>query len=304
VPSYRMHGLTIATDHDLPHDRMATGLETGYHLTIGTGEDEHDLEGWPQGTKILSFGEPELRYALTETETGHLYRHPDLCEYRLADDKVTVHALSDGPRELIPLVTIGNLITLVLELKQHYVLHASAVELGGKAIALVGPSGAGKTTTAAILTTAGLPLVSDDVLRLDLDVDQITAWAGGTRLRLRPSSSPLFKGVETSDVTADGRFSLLPAPVTPDNLPLGAIVSPVPVGLNEPVRVRRLRGMDAIRLLASEPRFMDWGTAAYAAHRLESAAAVARAVPVVEMTIPWGARDGGPILAALNEMMG
>ncbi len=68
---------------------------------------------------------------------------------------------------MIPVLLAGNLLAIVLGLRGAAVLHASAVELNGAAIAFVGPTGAGKSTAAALLCAAGGAIVGDDAARVE-----------------------------------------------------------------------------------------------------------------------------------------
>jgi hypothetical protein len=63
--------------------------------------------------------------------------------------------------------------------------HASAVQVDGRAVALSGPSGAGKTTTAAQLVLAGATFVADDVLALEREGDVVVAHPGPALMNLR-----------------------------------------------------------------------------------------------------------------------
>ena len=57
----------------------------------------------------------------------------------------------------------GPVMGFVLRLRGQIPLHASAVDIGGSAILLMGPPGAGKSTTAACFAQLGNPLLSDDI---------------------------------------------------------------------------------------------------------------------------------------------
>jgi hypothetical protein len=61
---------------------------------------------------------------------------------------------------------LGPVMGFVLLLRGMHSLHASTVAVGGKAIALVGPAGAGKSTTAAAFTRLGCRVLSEDVAAL------------------------------------------------------------------------------------------------------------------------------------------
>lgn len=67
------------------------------------------------------------------------------------------------------------------------VLHAAAVEVRGRALLLVGPSQAGKTSTAAAFFCAGYRLLSDDMTCCRLS-EEIAVLPGPALLRLRPDA--------------------------------------------------------------------------------------------------------------------
>jgi hypothetical protein len=61
---------------------------------------------------------------------------------------------------------LGPVLGVLLRLRGTVCLHASAIALEGQSVACVGPPGAGKSTTAAILAQRGWSVVSDDVVAL------------------------------------------------------------------------------------------------------------------------------------------
>jgi hypothetical protein len=64
-------------------------------------------------------------------------------------------------------------------------LHASAIVIKDSIVAFVGHSGAGKSTTAAILNSAGYELYADDILPINFNEDSIPgAWPYLRRLKL------------------------------------------------------------------------------------------------------------------------
>ncbi|SFR18699.1 HPr kinase/phosphorylase [Poseidonocella sedimentorum] len=52
-------------------------------------------------------------------------------------------------------------------MKRHEIIHATAVEAGGRAALLIGPSGSGKSALALALIAHGARLVSDDRTRIE-----------------------------------------------------------------------------------------------------------------------------------------
>ena len=61
---------------------------------------------------------------------------------------------------------LGPVLAFVLRLRGVVSLHASALAVDGRALVLMGPMGAGKSTTAAALARCGFPVLSDDVVTL------------------------------------------------------------------------------------------------------------------------------------------
>ena len=68
---------------------------------------------------------------------------------------------------MVAILVTGLLVAYLLILDGQCVLHASAVEVDGAAVAFLGRSGIGKSTMATLCCAAGARLVTDDVLRLD-----------------------------------------------------------------------------------------------------------------------------------------
>ena len=71
------------------------------------------------------------------------------------------------PAAEIEMCVFGPIIGFVLHLRGTPCLHASAVAVDGRAIAFLGHSGAGKSTTAAAFVRRGFRGVTDDVLALE-----------------------------------------------------------------------------------------------------------------------------------------
>lgn len=83
---------------------------------------------------------------------------------------------------------LGPVMGLVLRLRGVVSLHASAVSVGGRAIALLGPAGAGKSTTAAAFAMLGYPVLCDDVAALVECDGAFLVQPAAPRLRLWPES--------------------------------------------------------------------------------------------------------------------
>jgi hypothetical protein len=90
---------------------------------------------------------------------------------------------------------LGPVIGLVLRLQGITCLHASAVAVDGHAIALVGPGGAGKSTTAAAFAKQGYPVLSDDIVTLREHANHFMVQPGYPYLCLWPDSVKNLYGI-------------------------------------------------------------------------------------------------------------
>lgn len=83
---------------------------------------------------------------------------------------------------------LGPVMGFVLRLRGTVCLHASAVAVEDRAIALVGLPGAGKSTTAAGFACSGFPVLSDDIVALSSEGGQWLVQPGYPRVNLWPDS--------------------------------------------------------------------------------------------------------------------
>lgn len=89
---------------------------------------------------------------------------------------------------------LGPVFSCVLRQRGLTCIHAAVVRLDNRLIALVGDSGAGKSTTALALVQEGAALVSDDIAVLTKTDRRITVACGAPRIRMRADSAGLLLG--------------------------------------------------------------------------------------------------------------
>ncbi len=93
---------------------------------------------------------------------------------------------------------LGPIMGFVLCLRKISCLHASAVVIGDQAIALLGPAGAGKSTTAACFAIQGYSILTEDVLALQEQNRSFLVQPGYPLVRLWPESvKALFNSPES-----------------------------------------------------------------------------------------------------------
>lgn len=88
--------------------------------------------------------------------------------FRIAsDDVIEVDPNPEASDALVALPLLGAVLATLLHRRGVVVFHASAISVHGRAVALLGDKGAGKSTTAGMLAAAGHHLIADDIVALD-----------------------------------------------------------------------------------------------------------------------------------------
>ncbi len=93
---------------------------------------------------------------------------------------------------------LGPVMGFVLLLRGCISLHACAVAVDDRAIALVGPAGSGKSTTAAAFAERGYAILAEDVVTLQDRGAEFLVQPGYPSIRLWPSSVEALYGTAAS----------------------------------------------------------------------------------------------------------
>ena len=143
--------------------------------------------------------------------------NPVLCVFRLLEGRYYKFCYADGtvfvvdqvgsavwaewpePLTLEDATTylLGPIMGFVMLLRGVVCLHASAIAIGSEAIALVGPAGAGKSTTAAAFSQRGFSVLAEDVVTLDDRIDRFLVRPAYPCIRLWPASVKALYGSES-----------------------------------------------------------------------------------------------------------
>lgn len=289
---YRLLGLELASEVALQGAPPA--VAEVIDVTLSWGEERDVGMGFPAGEPVAEYETVDRRqYTVTRTPTGYTFRMHGVCDFVIdaALQRVVCHPTPGGPRELIPILVAGNLVSFLLSMRGRCVLHGSSVAVDGRALAFVGASGMGKSTLAAQMCAAGAELVTDDVLPLEVTGSVVEVVGRAGELRLRPKAVGVvddFVASPGTRTTADHRLAVAALRSTAERMPLYAIVIPNPTqGAGELV-VDRLPNADSVFELVLYPRIVNWRDVTRLQHHFASVAEVAAAVPVYRVRIPWG----------------
>jgi hypothetical protein len=264
-----------------------------WDVDVRRGPEMYDSAEPPPGEIIAAYEtrEGEPWYTATRTETGIRMRFRECGEFEISGDLTDIVMREDpsGRTELLPILLAGTVSALLLNLRGHLVLHASAVALDGVALAFVGQSGRGKSTMAALMCVDGAELFTDDVLSVDPG-PPTTCIGGAPELRLRDKAASIARAHPTASVrtTADERHAFAPPAAPVEARPLAVIVIPSPSRTATEVETEVLEPTKALFALLASPRVHGWRDKAVLAREFALLTQLVNEVPVIDATIPWG----------------
>ena len=174
--SYLIYGLRFASDRPIPglipiESRHAASSDLSVRFDSG---EAHPAENPTEETLCYTSdipdanGNPALKIWKGKNGGDYFIRYSHGLTFHLNASVTTLRIHHDEPMSAKDVADflLGPVLGIVLRLRGVTCLHASAVSLGGKAIAFVGVEGAGKSTTAALFAQKGHAVLSDDIVAL------------------------------------------------------------------------------------------------------------------------------------------
>lgn len=154
-------------------------------------------------------------------------RWAGLCEFLITRDgrRIDAHPLAPLHQDTFQAYLLGQALSFALIRLGLEPLHATAVAFHGKAIALLGDGGTGKSTLAAACLKAGHRVLTDDLLVLKPLNGRIVAYPGQPQIKLMPSVArsllgPQARGAPLHPLTAKRIIPLVPRQFADRPLPL------------------------------------------------------------------------------------
>jgi hypothetical protein len=184
---------------------------------------------------------------------------------------------------------LNFVVSTSLTLRGEEPLHATVVDLDGRAVGLLGPSGVGKSTLAASLIGQGADLVTDDLLRLTFESGRAIAHPGPYRLKLfeEPAQRLLPVAAQHGEFgSLSGKVLMQPSPVAPSPEAAHPLAALFWLGDSEEEQVdggvtaRRLTGMAVAKALIASTMNIRYHAPDRLSRQLRFAERVSRVLPV------------------------
>jgi hypothetical protein len=296
-------GIIVAAERLVPGLRT---LERGVPAwSIGFGsQPDWPAAAWPLLEHTSAGGEESALESVRGDGTRFIFAYRDRTRFSIDTAARQIWCSWTTTFEDASTYLVGPVLAFALRASGELVLHASAIQLAGGAVAFAGPHAAGKSTTAAACARSGAAVLTDDLLRVSEAAGGWLAHPYGTGLRLWPSSEPLVFGrsVELPRIVPGWEKRTLPAGT--DGI----------AGAEEPVPLRAVFLLDcdaeALRIAPLSPAaaLVQLSANAATSPRLSTGSRAAEfgqlsrlvaSVPCATLSLPAGPLDG--VAAAIDD---
>ncbi|MEH7011459.1 aldolase [Neobacillus niacini] len=151
---YKGFGFKIFSDISLPELPKVSNQEDREDIIF----EVEDLSGvWAE------LAEPNRYFVINENFI--MFHIPNVAIYSIQNgNRVSVSPMEGSNEDQVRLYLLGTCMGALLMQRKILPLHGSAIEINGKAYAIIGDSGAGKSTLASAFLQKGYQLISDDII--------------------------------------------------------------------------------------------------------------------------------------------
>jgi hypothetical protein len=310
VPTYAWADFRLSADFHLPELTPADPAplaeewvlrRSGGRLPIRPPRRWFHRWRQPDGSRWLSFA----RYP-----GGYVLRFAAMADFdvRPAARQIHGYCALTTPAHTFNHLLLDQVLPLVAGGPRRLALHASVIDVDGRAVAFLGASGRGKSTLAAALARRGYPVLSDDccvLCRTAAGFEIAPTYPG---LRLFPENmSGVFGdagGLRLDVAHYTSKQRIIPEPIGPSfshrPVPLGAlyvIASHTGVAPGAGLRIEPRSRRDSVMEIVGVTFYLDVNDGARAGEGFALAAEAAGVCGVRALTFPWN-------LAALDGVAG
>ena len=199
--SYLAYGLRLRSDVPIPGltPTQTTEVDVAIWFSeqsifdVATNETTNPFypEVWEDESR-----EPTLKAWRLANNFGYRLKYCDGIEFIVDHSGATIWCRRPVTMTVEDVVVylLGPVLGFVLRLRGRTCLHASVACIDDQAVALVGPGGSGKSTTAAAFVRLGWPILTDDVAAIAFEESAFFIKPAYPHVRLWPKSVTMLFG--------------------------------------------------------------------------------------------------------------
>lgn len=203
---YAVYGLRLVSDHSIsgliplesnPGKHNELSVRFGPNGADAVEQDSQEETLWYTSDILDARGNPALKIWKGKLQGDYRIRYSHGLAFHVNPGltSISVHGDASISEEEIAALLLGPVLGIILRLRGVTSLHASAVSVGGRAIAFVGVEGAGKSTAAALFAQNGHAVLSDDIVALIKRDQSFQVLPAYPYLNLWPQSLEMISGL-------------------------------------------------------------------------------------------------------------
>lgn len=174
--SYFAYGLNISSEIALPEFKAVESSGWDLKITINSAKQPGDIISSEMLAQAVTIQLNRNKAVVYVRGTGVFIVEQG--------KQITVVPDDQSQELLIRFHLVGTIMAIALYQRNFLVLHASAVKINGGAVAFLGVSGEGKSSTAAAFVTHGYSIITDDVAPIDLTTTPCVIHPGFPQVKI------------------------------------------------------------------------------------------------------------------------
>ncbi len=192
--TYQVYGLTLASDFPFTFPLVRGDRPPDLRFACRSEAPVPDF--WEQAECVYAgpSQDDQPPSGLYRKAGDEVLRFAGLADFYLRTERITCHLRDPDYAYGVEIWLLGTVLAYWMERRGLPILHASAVVAQGPAVAFLATNRGGKSSLAAALMQAGCPLLTDDLLPLDLRDEAPTGWPGYPQMRFWPDQAEHFNG--------------------------------------------------------------------------------------------------------------
>ncbi len=186
---YRIFGTTLETDFDFDTPLLPSDDPPELHFRLlarGTAPPSRPGPGAKVFESPVRIDGGLPLFTVHRSRDGDLLRFTEVADFLLSEGSIQARLLDPEYRHMIEVHLLGLVLSFWLERRGVPVLHAAAVSVSESAVGFIGTNRGGKSSLAVSLMRRGHPLLSDDLLGLQLSETGVEVRPGFPSMRMWP----------------------------------------------------------------------------------------------------------------------
>lgn len=196
---HRILGINLETDFQFETPLLPSDQPPDLHFRLLDHEMEPPEWTVPESTVFesplrIDSGLPFL--TVHRVREGHLLRFSEVVDFLLSDQEIQARLLDPAYGYQVEPRLLSAVLCYWLERRGIPMLHAAAVAVSGRAVGFIGTNRGGKSSLAVSLMRKGFPLLTDDLVGLELAEAGVQARPGFPAMRMWPDLAQEVLGDE------------------------------------------------------------------------------------------------------------